>query len=254
MTSPSLPASGSLSGKRALVTGGARGIGAAIARRLAADGADVALTYEKSADKAEALAAELRALGRKAVAIQADAGSTAGAQAAVDGAVDGLGGVDILINNAGVASMGAFADQPLEEIDALLNVNVRGVLLTTQAALKHIPDGGRIITIGSTVGEKVAFGGITVYSASKSALESFSRGLARELGPRNITVNVVRPGATDTDMNPSDGPMAPSVLPSLAIGRYGRPEEVAAAVAFLAGPDAGYITGDGILVDGGANA
>lgn len=246
MTSPSLP----LSGKRALVTGGARGIGAAIARRLAADGADVALTYEKSADKAEALAAELRALGRKAVAIQADAGSAAGAQAAVDG----LGGVDILVNNAGVARMGAFADQPLEDIDALLNVNVRGVLLTTQAALKHIPDGGRIITIGSTVGEKVGFGGITVYSASKSALESFSRGLARELGPRNITVNVVRPGATDTDMNPSDGPMAPSVLPSLAIGRYGRPEEVAAAVAFLAGPDAGYITGDGILVDGGANA
>lgn len=250
MTSPSLP----LSGKRALVTGGARGIGAAIARRLAADGADVALTYEKSADKAEALAAELRALGRTAVAIQADAGSAAGAQAAVDGAVDGLGGVDILVNNAGVARMGAFADQPLEDIDALLNVNVRGVLLTTQAALKHIPDGGRIITIGSTVGEKVGFGGITVYSASKSALESFSRGLARELGPRNITVNVVRPGATDTDMNPSDGPMAPSVLPSLAIGRYGRPEEVAAAVAFLAGPDAGYITGDGILVDGGANA
>ncbi|WP_374390766.1 SDR family oxidoreductase [Brevundimonas sp.] len=250
MTSPSLP----LSGKRALVTGGARGIGAAIARRLAADGADVALTYEKSADKAEALAAELRALGRKAVAIQADAGSAAGAPAAVDGAVDGLGGVDILVNNAGVARMGAFADQPLEDIDALLNVNVRGVLLTTQAALKHIPDGGRIITIGSTVGEKVGFGGITVYSASKSALESFSRGLARELGPRNITVNVVRPGATDTDMNPSDGPMAPSVLPSLAIGRYGRPEEVAAAVAFLAGPDAGYITGDGILVDGGANA
>ena len=250
MTSPSLP----LSGKRALVTGGARGIGAAIARRLAADGADVALTYEKSADKAEALAAELRALGRKAVAIQADAGNAAGAQAAVDGAVDGLGGVDILVNNAGVARMGAFADQPLEDIDALLNVNVRGVLLTTQAALKHIPDGGRIITIGSTVGEKVGFGGITVYSASKSALESFSRGLARELGPRNITVNVVRPGATDTDMNPSDGPMAPSVLPSLAIGRYGRPEEVAAAVAFLAGPDAGYITGDGILVDGGANA
>jgi NAD(P)-dependent dehydrogenase (short-subunit alcohol dehydrogenase family) len=250
MTSSSLP----LSGKRALVTGGARGIGAAIARRLAADGADVALTYEKSADKAEALAAELRALGRTAVAIQADAGSAAGAQAAVDGAVDRRRGGDILVNNAGVARMGAFADQPLEDIDALLNVNVRGVLLTTQAALKHIPDGGRIITIGSTVGEKVGFGGITVYSASKSALESFSRGLARELGPRNITVNVVRPGATDTDMNPSDGPMAPSVLPSLAIGRYGRPEEVAAAVAFLAGPDAGYITGDGILVDGGANA
>ena len=250
MTTPSLP----LSGKRALVTGASRGIGAAIARRLASDGADIAITYEKSADKAESLAAELRALGRKAVAVQADAGSTAGARAAIDGAVAGLGGIDILVNNAGVARMSAFADQPLEEIDALLNVNVRGVFLTTQAALKHIPDGGRIITIGSNVGERVPFAGLTVYSASKSALESFNRGLARELGPRAITVNLVRPGPTDTDMNPAEGPLAASVLPAVAVGRYGRPEEVAAAVAFLAGPDAGYITGDGILVDGGANA
>jgi 3-oxoacyl-[acyl-carrier protein] reductase len=243
-----------LSGKRALVTGASRGIGAAIARRLAADGADVAVTYEKSADKAEALADELRALGRKAVAIQADAGSTAGAKAAIDGAVAGLGGIDILVNNAGVARMGDFADQPIEDIDALLNVNVRGVFLTTQAALKHIPDGGRIITIGSNVGTRVPFAGITVYSASKSALESFNRGLARELGPRAITVNLVRPGPTDTDMNPAEGPLSAMVLPSVPVGRYGRPDEVAAAVAFLAGPEAAYITGDGIFVDGGANA
>jgi NAD(P)-dependent dehydrogenase (short-subunit alcohol dehydrogenase family) len=243
-----------LSGKRALVTGASRGIGAAIARRLAADGADVAVTYEKSADKAEALANELRALGRKAVAIQADAGSTAGAKAAIDGAVAGLGGIDILVNNAGVARMGDFADQPIEDIDALLNVNVRGVFLTTQAALKHIPDGGRIITIGSNVGTRVPFAGITVYSASKSALESFNRGLARELGPRAITVNLVRPGPTDTDMNPAEGPLSAMVLPSVPVGRYGRPDEVAAAVAFLAGPEAAYITGDGIFVDGGANA
>lgn len=250
MTTSSLP----LSGKRALVTGGARGIGAAIARRLAADGADVAVTYEKSAEKAEALVSELRALGRKAIAVQADAGSTVGAQAAIDGALAGLGGIDVLVNNAGVARMGEFAEQPLEDIDALLNVNVRGVLLTTQAALKHIPDGGRIITIGSNVGQRVPFAGLTVYSASKSALESFNRGLARELGPRAITVNLVRPGPIDTDMNPAEGPLAPSVLPTVAVGRYGRAEEVAAAVAFLAGPDAGYITGDGILVDGGSNA
>ncbi|WP_395944621.1 SDR family oxidoreductase [Brevundimonas sp.] len=243
-----------LSGKRALVTGASRGIGAAIARRLAADGADVAITYEKSADKAEALAAELRALGRTAVAIQADAGSTAGANAAVDGAVAGLGGIDILVNNAGVARAGAFAEQSIEDIDALLNVNVRGVFLTTQAALKHIPDGGRIVTIGSNVGTRVPFAGLTVYSASKSALESFNRGLARELGLRAITVNLVRPGPTDTDMNPAEGPLSAMVLPTVAVGRYGRVEEVAAAVAFLAGPDAGYITGDGILVDGGANA
>jgi 3-oxoacyl-[acyl-carrier protein] reductase len=250
MSSPSLP----LSGKRALVTGGARGIGAAIALKLALDGADVAITYEQSAEKAEALAAEIRALGRKAVAIKADAGAVSGGQTAVDGAVEALGGIDILVNNAGTARMGAFADQPLEDIDLLLNVNVRGVFLTTQAALKHIPDGGRIITIGSNVGEQVSFGGLTVYSATKSALESFNRGLARELGPRAITVNLVRPGPTDTDLNPADGPLSGSVLPFVALGRYGQPWEVAEAVAFLAGPGAAFITGSGILVDGGVNA
>jgi 3-oxoacyl-[acyl-carrier protein] reductase len=250
MTSPSLP----LAGKRALVTGGSRGIGAAIARRLAADGADVAVTYETSAGVAEALAEEIRASGRKSVAIQADAGAVAGAAAAIDGAVAALGGVDILVNNAGIARMGAFADQPLEEIEAQLNVNVRGVMLTTQAALRHLTDGGRIITIGSNVGEKVPFGGITVYAATKSALESFTKGLARELGPRQITVNLVRPGPTDTDMNPADGPLASSVIPGLALARYGQPTEIAAAVAFLASREASYVTGTGILVDGGANA
>lgn len=250
MPSSSLP----LSGKRALVTGASRGIGAAIARQLAADGAHVAITYEKSAALAEALAAEIRASGRKAVAVRADAGSVEGATAAVDQALEGLGGIDILVNNAGVARLGAFAEQPLEDIDALLNVNIRGVLLTTQAALAHIGDGGRVIIIGSNVGERVAFGGLTVYSATKSALESFTRGLARELGPRAITVNLVRPGATDTDMNPADGPLAPTMVGGTALGRYGHPEEIASAVAFLAGPNAGYITGTGILVDGGANA
>lgn len=243
-----------LSGKRALVTGASRGIGAAIARQLAADGADVAITYEKSADRAEALIAELRALGRTAVAIQADAGSTAGASAAVDGAVAALGGLDILVNNAGIGRSGAFANQPVEDIDALLNVNFRGVLLTTQAALNHIPDGGRIITVGSNIGERVAFGGLTVYAATKSALESFNRGLARELGGRNITVNLIRPGPVDTDLNPETGPMAATMLSTVALGRYGRPEEIAAASAFLAGPTAGYITGTSILIDGGANA
>ncbi|OCC04918.1 oxidoreductase [Labrys sp. WJW] len=243
-----------LAGKRALVTGAARGIGAAIALKLAEDGADVAITYEKSADKAEALAAEIRALGRKALAIQADAASPEAAKTAVEQTVADLGGLDILVNNAGVLIAGAFSAQSLEEIDLQLNVNVRGVFVTTQVALQHIPNGGRVVTIGSNAGLSVPFAGIAVYAATKSAMESFTRGLARELGPRDITVNLVRPGPIDTDMNPADGPLAPSILPSLSIARYGKTREVAEAVAFLAGPGAAYVTGSGILVDGGISA
>jgi len=243
-----------LAGKRALFTGAARGIGAAIALKLAEDGADVAITYEKSAAKAEALVAELRALGRKAIAIQADAASSEAAKAAVEQTVADLGGLDILVNNAGVLFAGDFSQQPLEQIDLQLNVNVRGVFLITQAALRHIPNGGRIISIGSNAGLSVPFAGIAVYAATKSALESFTRGLARELGPREITVNLVRPGPIDTDMNPADGALAPSILPSLSIARYGQAREVAEAVAFLAGPSAAYVTGSGILVDGGISA
>ncbi|RAH96706.1 oxidoreductase [Acuticoccus sediminis] len=243
-----------LAGKRALVTGAARGIGAAIALKLAEDGADVAITYARSAEKAEALAAEIRALGRRAIAIQADAASPEAAKAAVEQTVAALGGLDILVNNAGVLIAGAFSAQSLEEMDLQLNVNVRGVFVTTQVALEHIPNGGRVITIGSNAGLSVPFAGIAVYSATKSAMESFTRGLARELGPRDITVNLVRPGPIDTDMNPADGPLAPSILPSLSIARYGKTREVAEAVAFLAGPGAAYVTGSGILVDGGISA
>jgi 3-oxoacyl-[acyl-carrier protein] reductase len=243
-----------LAGKRALVTGAARGIGAAIALKLAEDGADVAITYEKSAAKAEALVADLRAMGRKAIAIQADAASIEAAKAAVEQTVADLGGLDILVNNAGVLFAGDFSEQPLEQIDLQLNVNVRGVFLITQAALRHIPNGGRIISIGSNAGLSVPFVGIAVYAATKSALESFTRGLARELGPREITVNLVRPGPIDTDMNPADGGLAPSILPSLSIARYGQAREVAEAVGFLAGPGAAYVTGSGILVDGGISA
>jgi 3-oxoacyl-[acyl-carrier protein] reductase len=251
MSTPSLR----LSGKRALVTGAARGIGAAIALKLAEDGADVAITYEKSAEKAEALAAEIRALGRKAVAIQADAASPKAVKDAVEKTVAELGGLDILVNNAGVGTNGVpLTEESLEAIDHLLNVNVRGVILTTQAALAHIPDGGRIISIGSCLGERVSFPGITVYSATKSALESFNRGLARELGSRGITVNLVKPGPIDTDMNPADGGYADTMRSVLALGHYGETKDIAEAVTFLAGPEAKYITGTGILVDGGGNA
>ena len=244
-----------LTGKRALVTGASRGIGAAIARKLAADGADVALTYEKSAERAEAIADEIRALGRKAVAIQADAGDAAAVKTAVAHAVAELGGLDILVNNAGIGGAGLpFAEDTEAGIDRLLDVNVRGVILTTKAALEHIADGGRIISIGSCLGQRVGMDLVTVYSATKSALESFTRGLAREVGKREITANLVLPGPTDTDMNPADGPWAEAILAGLAIKHFAQPEDIAAAVGFLAGPGARYITGTSILVDNGANA
>jgi len=250
MTNTSLP----LAGKRALVTGGARGIGAAVARQLAADGADVAITYENSTERAEALAAELRALGRRAIAIRANAADRLAVRSAVDKTASELGGLDILINNAGVARMAPFAEMSAEDIDIQIDVNVRGVFYTTQAALKHLADGGRVITIGSNIGLQVPFAGLAVYAATKSALESFTRGLARDLGSRKITVNLVRPGPTDTVMNPADGELASMVTSTIPVQRYGRPEEIAKAVAFLAGPDAAFITGTGITADGGSIA
>ncbi|AWN44339.1 3-oxoacyl-ACP reductase family protein [Methylobacterium durans] len=243
-----------LAGKRALVTGASRGIGAAIALALTEKGADVAVTYERSAERAAEVVRAIETKGGRSFAIQADSADAAAVKRSIEAAIDGLGGLDILVNNAGIARGGPLADMSLADIDAILDVNVRSVVLASQAAIPHLKEGGRIISIGSCLAERVASPGMTVYSMSKSALLAFTRGLARELGSRGITVNLVHPGPTDTDMNPATGDQAEGQRATIALGHYGKPEDVAAAVAFLASPAAGQITGTGIVVDGGVNA
>ncbi|QND15764.1 glucose 1-dehydrogenase [Rhizobium leguminosarum] len=242
-----------LAGKRALVTGGSRGIGAAIALALADKGADVAITYERSADRAAEVVGAIEGKGRKALAIQADSADPAAVKRSVDEAAQALGGLDILVNNAAIALYGAIADVSVEQIDALLDVNVRSPLLASQAAIPYLQAGGRVITIGSVGAERIVGDTGTVYFMTKSALHSFTRGLARELGSRDITVNLVQPGSTDTDMNPADGDFADFQRALIPLGRYGEPEDVAAAVAFLASPAARHITGTILTVDGGLN-
>ena len=239
-----------LTGKKALVTGASRGLGRAIALSLARAGADVVITYEKSADKAQAVADEIKALGRHGEAIQADSASAQAIQDAVTHAARSLGGLDILVNNAGIARGGPLESMTLAEI----NVNIRGVVIAIQEALVHMSDGGRIINIGSCLANRVAMPGIAVYSMTKSALNSLTRGLARDLGPRGITVNLVHPGPTNSDMNPEDGEQAEAQRQMIAVGHYGQPEDIAAAVTFLASPAAGQISGTGLDVDGGLNA
>ena len=243
-----------LAGKRALVTGASRGIGAAIALALAERGADVAITYERSAERAAEVVRAIEARGRRGLAIQADSADAAAVKRSVDAVAAELGGLDILVNNAGIARGGSVAEMPLADIDALLAVNVRSVVLASQAAIRHLGEGGRIISIGSCLGERVPFPGVTVYSMTKSALLSFTRGLAREVGPQGITVNLLQPGSTDTDMNPADGAQSDLQRSMTALGHYGKPEDIAAAVAFLASPAARQITGTTLTVDGGANA
>ncbi|GGX34759.1 oxidoreductase [Pigmentiphaga litoralis] len=242
-----------LAGKVALVTGGARGIGAAIVRRLAHDGADVAFSYAASEDRAQALVKEIEAGGRRALAVRADQASTAQVAALVKEVHARLGRLDILVNSAGVFVTGTVDDAQadLAAFDRQFDVNVKGVAAAVRAAVPLMSDGGRIVSIGTTGAVHVPFAGAADYIASKAAVAAYTRGWSRDLGARNITVNVVQPGAIDTDMNPQDGPFAQTLKALTPLGRYGLPEEIAAAVAFLAGPDAAYITGATLNVDGG---
>jgi 3-oxoacyl-[acyl-carrier protein] reductase len=242
---------GTLTGRRALVTGGSRGIGAEIVRRLTADGAAVAFTYSASATDAEKLVAELTADGAKVVAIQADAADPAQSAAAVEQAVAELGGLDIVVNNAAVAHLAPIDDFPAEEFDRLVAINIGGVYWTTRTAIKHLGDGGRIINIGSINADRIPGPGLSVYGMTKGAVASFTRGLARDLGTRGITVNNVQPGPIDTDANPKEGDFAESLKLVTTQGRYGHTTDVASFVSFLAGPESGYITGANLNVDGG---
>jgi 3-oxoacyl-[acyl-carrier protein] reductase len=243
-----------LEGKIALITGGSRGIGAAIAKRLATDGAKVSITFAKGADAAASVVKEIEGNGGKAIAIQADATDAKAVTTAVEKTVATLGGLDILVNNAGTAVPKPFEETTLEELNRLIDINIRGVFVASQAALKHIKNGGRIITIGSCVGERVMTPGLVPYSATKGAVKMFAQGLSREVGARGITVNNVQPGPIDTDLNPASGEWSVPQKAATALNRYGTVHEVASLVAFIASPESSYITGANLTVDGGTNA
>ncbi|GAA1023104.1 MULTISPECIES: SDR family NAD(P)-dependent oxidoreductase [Amycolatopsis] len=245
---------GTLDGKVALVTGGSRGIGAAIALRLAEDGADVAITYERAADRAADVVASIEKLGRRGLALQANATDSDAVTSAVDRTAADLGGLDVLVNNAGVFEVAPVDELTPEAIDRTLAIHVKAPLVAAGAAVRHMTRGGRIVTIGSDLAERMPFVGMSLYAASKSAVVGMTKGLARDLGPRGITAMVVHPGSTDTEMNPADGPHSGDQLAHIALGHYGNPADIAAAVSYLAGPDGRYLTGTSITVDGGFTA
>lgn len=243
-----------LAGKTALVTGGSRSIGAAVAKRLATDGAAVAITYNGSPDKAAGVVGTIEQAGGRAIAIHADAGDPAAVRAAVARTVAELGSLDILINNAGIALGGPIGDIAFEDYERMIAVNITGVFVATQEASRHMRSGGRIVHIGSSMTRYAAFPTASLYTLTKGAVAGFNRSLVRDLGPKGITVNTVHPGPTDTDMNPDGGPVSQIVGPGMAIGRYGKPEEIASVVAYLASPEAAFVTGADIVADGGFTA
>lgn len=243
-----------LQNKRALVTGGSRGIGAGIVRRFAREGVNVAFTYSSSPEAAGALAKEAEALGVKALAIQADSANAAAVTAAVERVVADFGGIEILVNNAGIAVMAPLEEFKLADFDRTLAINVRAVFVATQAAARHMKEGGRIINIGSTNADRMPFPGGAVYAMSKSALQGLVQGLSRDLGPRGITINNVEPGPVTTDMNPNEGEFASMLKKVNALPRYGTVEEIAGMVAYLASPEAAYVTGANLKIDGGFSA
>lgn len=251
MSSITSPSSNNLSGKVALIQGGSRGIGAAIAERLAHEGAAVVITYVSSADKAAELVRGIEVAGGRALAIKANSADAEAVRGAVSQTLSHFGRIDILVNNAGVLAIAPIENFSLEDFDRTLAVNVRSVFVASQEAARHMTEGGRIITIGSTNADRMPFAGGSVYAMSKSAIVGLTRGMARDLGPRGITVNNVQPGPVDTDMNPENGDFAATMKGLMAIERYGRAEEIAAFVAYLAGPEAGYVTGASLTIDGG---
>jgi 3-oxoacyl-[acyl-carrier protein] reductase len=240
-----------LTGKVALVTGGSRGIGAAICRQMAQQGADVAFTYRKAEPEAQAVVTVIEAAGQRGLAVQADSADAAAVGQAVETVVGRFGRVDILVNNAGIFPNGPFEDVTVDEVDRTLAVHVRAVFVASQAAARHMRAGGRIISIGSCFAERVPYAGVSLYAMSKAALLGLTKGLARDLGPRGITVTLVHPGSTDTDMNPADGPTADHERTLIALGHYARPDDIADMVTYLAGAGGRYITGTSIAVDGG---
>lgn len=240
--------------KVALVTGGSRGLGAAIAKRLAHDGAAVALTYTSSPQKAEEVVRDIEAAGGKALAIRADSADPEAVKHAVAETVKSLGRLDILVNNAGVAALAPIDQFSIDEFDRLVAINVRGLFVATQEAIRHMGEGGRVIMIGSISSDSVPFAGLSVYALTKGAVASFTRGLARELGPRGITVNNIQPGPIETDMNPAEGDFAEGLTKMTALGRYGQGHEVASMVSYLVSPEAAYVTGASLKIDGGCTA